>query len=121
MKKADSNSDGCEVWCVDGFNKTYMVRKSMHSPSSPIHVQVRIHLGTHASIIQCTDPSCSDNSRLSTSNVSCLCQHVLSVAANVPHGHEATIEQDKLQVLLDNKLFSRNILCMQEMADAESV
>ena len=70
MKKANSNSDGHEVWCVDGFNKIYAVRKSMHGPSSPIHIQVKIHLGTHASIIQCTDPSCSDISRLSTSNVS---------------------------------------------------
>ena len=64
----------------------------MHGPSSPIHVQVKIHLGTHASIIQYTDPSCSDISRLSTSNVSDQCQHVLSVSANVPHGHEVTFQ-----------------------------
>ena len=125
MKKANSNSNDHEVWCTDGFNKIYMVRKSMHGPSSPIHVQVKIHLGTNASIIQCTDPSYSYISRLSTSNVCYQCQHVLSVTANVPHGHEVTFQPDTLQVLQDNKLFIRktltDILCMQEMADAESV
>ena len=49
----------------------------------------------------------------------------LSVTANVPHGHEITFQQDILQVIQDNKLFSRKTLtdipCMQEMADAESV
>ena len=110
MKKANSNSDGHEVWCVDGFNKICMVRKSMHGLSSWIHVQVKIHLGTHVSIIQCTDPSCSDISRLSTSNVSYQYQYVLNATANVLHGHEVTFQQDTLQVLQDNKLFSKEIL-----------
>ena len=110
MKKANSNSDGHEVWCVDGFNKIYMVRNSLHGPSSPVHVQVKIHLGRHAIIIQCTDPSCSDISRISTSNVSYQFQYVMSVTGNVPQGHEVTFQQDSLQPLQDKKLFSRETL-----------